>query len=62
MVAKQLPLLKEGLLTLIILILVIGSLALAIIDPSFRPAFADLAKVAIAGYLGWMIPRPSLGS
>jgi hypothetical protein len=52
---------KEGLLTLIVLILVLGSLAIAIIDPSFRPAFADLAKVAMAGYLGWMMPRPSLG-
>ena len=62
MVAKQLPLLKEGLLTLIILILVIGSLVLAIIDSSFRPAFADLAKVTMAGYLGWMMPRSRIGN
>ncbi len=57
MVARQLPLLKEGLLTLIILILVTGSLALAIIDANLRPAFTDLAKVGVAGYFGWMMPR-----
>jgi hypothetical protein len=53
---------KEGFLTLIVLILVLGSLAIAVIDPGFRPAFADLAKVAMAGYLGWMMPRSSKGN
>lgn len=53
---------KEGFLTLIVLILVLGSLTIAIMDPSFRPAFADLAKVVIAGYLGWMMPRTQAGS
>ena len=62
MVAKrQLPF-KEGFLTLIVLILVVGSLALAIMDANFRPAFADLAKVGVAGYLGWMMPRHYIGS
>jgi hypothetical protein len=62
MLAKQLPLLKEGLLTLLILVLVAGALGLAIIDANSRPAFIDLAKVGMAGYLGWMMPRSSIGS
>ncbi len=62
MVSKQALLFKEGFLTLIVLILVVGSLALAILDANFRPAFADLAKVGIAGYLGWMMPRHRMSS
>jgi hypothetical protein len=52
---------KEGLLTLVVLILVVGSLLLAVMDANFRPAFADLAKVGVAGYLGWMMPRLPVG-
>ncbi len=58
MLSKQ-SLFRESLLTLMVLVFVVGSLVLAVIDASFRPAFADLAKVAVAGYLGWMIPRHS---
>lgn len=43
--------------SLIVLILVIGSLYLAVADRSFRSAFADLAKIGIGGYLGQLIPR-----
>ncbi|HYX19177.1 MAG TPA: hypothetical protein VE944_33480 [Nostoc sp.] len=57
MLPNLLAVLKEGLLTVVVLALVLGSLGIAILDPQFRPAFADLAKVGIAGYLGWMIPH-----
>jgi hypothetical protein len=52
---------RDGLLAAVIVILVCGSLVIAVLDPSSRPAFIDLAKVAVAGYLGWMVPRPSIG-
>ena len=55
--AKQSIPFKEGFLTLVVLILVVGSLILAVMDENFRPAFADLAKVGVGGYIGWMIPR-----
>lgn len=61
MVTKSVFPLKEGLLTVVVLILVIGSLVLAVMDAQLRPAFADLAKVGVAGYLGWMMPRPTAG-
>lgn len=38
---------------LIVLILVGGSLALAIIDRSSSAAFLDLAKIGVGGYLGY---------
>ncbi|MEN9216484.1 MAG: hypothetical protein Q6K90_04065 [Gloeomargarita sp. HHBFW_bins_162] len=34
-----------------------GSLTLAVLDPSYRPFFADLAKVGLGGYLGQLIPQ-----
>ena len=43
--------------SLIVLILVCGVLYLALIDPSFRIVFGDLAKVGVGGYLGQLIPR-----
>jgi hypothetical protein len=49
--------LHEGFLTVVVLVVVAGSLALAVIDPNSRPAFIDLAKVIVAGYLGWMVPK-----
>ncbi|NEO33188.1 MAG: hypothetical protein F6K36_22740 [Symploca sp. SIO3C6] len=48
---------KDSFLLIVLMMLVGGSLCLAIIDPCFRPAFADLAKVGISGFLGWMMPR-----
>lgn len=41
----------------IVMILVVGGLALAIVDAQFRPTFGDLAKIAIGGYLGQMLPE-----
>jgi len=43
--------------SLIVLILVCGVLYLALIDPSFREVFGDLAKVGVGGYLGQLVPR-----
>lgn len=40
-----------------VLTLVVGSLVLAVIDPSFRPNFAELSKLAVAGYIGSLVPR-----
>lgn len=51
---------RDGLLTAVVIVLLGGALAIAIVDPSTRPAFIDLAKVGMAGYLGWMAPRTPL--
>lgn len=51
------PPFKEGILAPVVLLLVMGSLAIAIIDESSRPAFTDLAKVGVGGYIGLMMPR-----
>jgi heme A synthase len=57
MISKQNPPLKDGFLIAVVLVLVLGSLVLAIIDESSRPAFIDLAKVGVSGLIGWMMPR-----
>lgn len=36
----------------VVLVLVSGSVVLAVIDESSRPAFADLTKIAVGAYLG----------
>ena len=41
----------------VILLLLLGAITLAVLDPSFRPAFGDLAKVGVGGYLGQLLPR-----
>ena len=43
---------KSDFLGILVLVLAIGLLALAVIDPSTRPAFADLVKVAVGAYAG----------
>ena len=48
---------KDSFILVVIMTFVLGSLGLAIIDPNTREAFTDLAKIAVSGYLGWMIPR-----
>ncbi|HBL59145.1 MAG TPA: hypothetical protein DDZ80_11680 [Cyanobacteria bacterium UBA8803] len=48
---------KEDVLAVVILILVIGSVILAVIDQSTRPAFADLTKVTLGAYIGLLIPN-----
>lgn len=48
--------------SVVILILVAGSLALAIADPAYRPLFSDFAKIGLGGYLGQLIPKRDRGS
>jgi len=49
--------LKGEILTTIVLVLVSGSLMLAVIDKDSRSAFADLAKVGVGGYIGLLMPK-----
>jgi predicted CDP-diglyceride synthetase/phosphatidate cytidylyltransferase len=48
---------REGLLLTVVLILIVGSLTLAVLDVNYRQAFADLAKIGISGFIGWMAPK-----
>ena len=48
---------SNSLLPTVVLTLVVGSLGLAIVDENYRPIFADLAKVGIGSYIGWMMPK-----
>ncbi|MGF1481260.1 MAG: hypothetical protein ACFB4I_17550 [Cyanophyceae cyanobacterium] len=41
----------------VVLLLLLGSLYLAVTDTSFRPLFSDLAKVGLGGYLGQLRPE-----
>ncbi len=41
----------------VILLLVVGTGALAISDTNFRAVFGDLAKVGVGGYLGQLMPE-----
>ena len=52
------PISKDSFLMLIVLTLVLGSLLLSILDQNYRPVFAELAKLAITGVLGWLAPSP----
>ncbi len=45
------------LLMRVVLILVLGSLLLALYDENCRPAFLELAKLALTGLLGWLVPH-----
>jgi len=44
-------------LQFMVLCMVLGCLAIAILDEEFRPVFADLTKVMISGFLGHLVPR-----
>lgn len=43
--------------TAIALVIVTGTVVLAIVDESFRPTFGEIAKLVLAGYLGQLVPR-----
>lgn len=43
----------------VVLLLVLGSLVLAAIDPSTRPMFGDLTKIVVGAYIGLYIPAPN---
>jgi len=48
---------KYEILGLVVFVLAVGSLVLAVIDSSTRPAFADLTKVAVGAYIGLLMPK-----
>lgn len=50
---------KHDILPFVVLSLVIGTFALALIDENARTTFADLAKVGVGGYIGLMVPTSS---
>lgn len=45
--------------SVVVLLLVFGTLIFAISDKNFRPTFGDLAKIGVGGYLGQIIPGNS---
>ena len=52
------PLSQARILGAVVLLLVLGSMVLAVIDPSTRPMFGDLTKFAVGAYIGLYIPAP----
>jgi hypothetical protein len=52
------PFSQGRILGAVVLILVFGSVVLAMIDPSTRPMFGDLTKVVVGAYIGLYIPAP----
>lgn len=47
---------NNGTLGFVVVILVVGSVVLAFIDPATRPAFLDLTKFALGTFVGFLIP------
>lgn len=50
-------LVRVGVRDVVVILLVAGSLYLAVSDPSTRDGFADLVQIGLAGYLGQLVPR-----
>ncbi|MFN6471457.1 MAG: hypothetical protein RMY36_017545 [Nostoc sp. SerVER01] len=59
MLSKKFPS-RDEVLAAVTLIMVIGSLTLAVIDEKSRPQFLDLTKFAVGTYIGLLIPRSRL--
>ena len=53
------PFSQARILGAVVLLLVLGSLVLAAIDPSTRLMFGDLTKVVIGAYIGLYILAPN---
>ncbi len=53
------PFSQARILGAVVLLLVLGSLVLAAIDPSTRPTFGDLTEVVVGAYIGLYIPAPN---
>ena len=53
------PFLQARIQGAVVLLLVLGSLVLAAIDPSTRPMFGDLTKVVVGGYIGRLSIPPN---
>jgi hypothetical protein len=43
--------------SLVVLVLLGGSIWLAAIDPNYRSRFADLAYFGVGGYFGQLVPK-----
>lgn len=56
MLSKKFPS-RDEVLAAVTLIMVIGSLTLAVIDEKSRSQFMDLTKFAVGTYIGLLIPR-----
>ena len=41
----------------LVLLVIIGTLAIGVIDKNYRDSFIDLAKVVVVGYIGLTTPR-----
>ena len=52
---------QDWLFAFIPLVLVLGSLTIAVIDPNYRQPFMDLSKVFLGGLVGLMIPSDRVG-
>jgi hypothetical protein len=52
---------KDWSFSAVVALLVGGSMVLAVVDKDYRANFADLAKVGLGGYVGWMMPRANKG-
>ena len=50
---------KDWSFSAVVALLMGGSMFLAVVDKDYRTSFADLAKVGLGGYVGWMMPRTS---
>ncbi|WP_159460635.1 hypothetical protein [Calothrix rhizosoleniae] len=48
---------KPNIKDVVVLLLVVGTGAIAISDTQFRAVFGDLAKVGVGGYLGQLMPE-----
>jgi hypothetical protein len=48
--------LQARILGAVVLLLVFGSLVLAVLDSSTRPMFMDLTKLVVAAYIGRSMP------
>ncbi len=47
---------KLSVRSLVVLSLVFGGVGLAVIDPNFRPKFADIISFGLGGYFGQLNP------
>lgn len=58
MLSRKFPY-RDEVLAAVMMIMVIGSLTLAVIDEKSRPQFMELTKFAVGNYIALLIPRSS---
>jgi hypothetical protein len=52
---------RDVVFAIIPLVLVLGALTIAVIDPTYRQPFMDLSKVFLGGMVGLIIPAEKVG-